>query len=154
MKFKWLEPLGAKRAREGGFKEIFLTRGLYTTMGAFMVMFLIILLVTDVEPGSQRLPLPQLLFCLFLIAAGVSFVIRLIYWVAPYTIHVDDMGIHCQIASEYRTDQWADISDVRIEQRAGWKALAYTAGGAGQREWGISPKVSAQGLLNFIQRKA
>jgi len=152
MRFKWLEPPGAKRAREGSFSEIFLTRSLYLTIGAFIVMLLIVTLGGDVEPKDGK-PLPELIFYLVLIAVGVSFFIRVVYWAAPATIHVNDLGIHYQMGSDFHTDKWADISGVRIEQRAGWKALAYKVNGAEQKEWGISAKVSAQGIINFAQRK-
>lgn len=151
MKYKWLEPLKAKRAREGGFTDIFQSTQLYLLIGGFMVLFLIILLGSDVEPGNTRAPLPVLFFYLFLIAVSASFVIRLIYWIAPATIHVDDFGIHYQLGSGYRTDQWEDISEVRIVQRAGWMALAYTVKGTAQREWGISAKIPAHELMSEIQ---
>lgn len=151
MKFKWNEPVGAKRARDGSFRDIFLTKAMYGTIGFFAVMFFILMLGADPAPGGGKLPLPLLLFYLTLIAVGASFVIRLILWVFPATICVDDTGIHYQLASEYRTDRWEDISGVRIEQRAGWKSLVYTVNGTEQRDWGIAGKVPALDLQNRIR---
>ena len=153
-KMKWNEPLRAKRAREGGFADIFLTKAFYSTIGFFAVGFAFMMLTIEPDTSAGTLPMSMRLFYIALIVLGASFLVRLIYWIAPATIRVDDDGISCQVGSSYTTDLWADISEARIEQRAGWKALAYTVNGTGQREWGISAKVSAQALLNFMQRKA
>ena len=154
MKMKWLEPLKAKRAREGGFKDIFLTKAFYSTLGFFAVGFAFIILTTEADTSPGTLPMYMRIFYIALIALGASFIIRLIYWIAPPTICVDDTGISNQVASTFSIDRWEDISGARIEQRDGWKALAYTVNGTEQREWGISAKVSAQEVLNFVQRKA
>jgi len=154
MKFKWLEPLKAKRAREGGFADIFRRKSFYVFTGVFIMIFILLWLVGDAEPGNARPPFAEVFFPLLLVAVSVSFLVNLILWIFPATIIVNEEGVFYKMGEGSSLDKWADISDVRIEQRAGWKALAFTVKGKEQREWGISPKVSAQGLLNFIQRQA
>jgi len=153
MNFRWTEPLKAKRAREGIFTDMFRKKGFYVLTGIFIAGFILMWLVAEVEPGQTRAPFAEVLPSLFLVAVSVSFVVSLIFWVFPATIIVNEEGVFCKMGEGSSLDKWADISDVRIEQRAGWKALAFTVKGTELREWGISKKVSAQGIINFAQRK-
>jgi hypothetical protein len=149
MKFKWTEPLKAKRARVGGFFDIFRKKGIYITVGAFMVLFTLIWLME----GKVKIPLADAFLFGFIFAAPISLIIYLIAWALPNTIIVSEEGINNEIGGRDGLDKWADISDVRIEQRHGWQALAYTARGIKKNEWGISKKISTQELLNFMQRQ-
>ena len=153
MKFKWTEPLKAKRARDGGFSEIFRRKNLYSLAGILMLLFVIIWLTAGVEPDQTRIPFFEFFLFMLMIAFSISFFVSLILWAFPATIKVHEKGIIFQMGEEQNLDEWADISNVRIEQKPGWKALAYTVRGTEQKEWGISGKISAQELLNFMQRQ-
>lgn len=153
MKFKWNEPLKAKRARDGGFSDIFREKTFYKTAAILMGIFALIWLTAEVEPGQSRISFTEFLAYMLILAASISFFISLVLWAFPGAITVNEEGVTYQVGSGAVLDEWADISDVRIEQRPGWKALAYTVQGTEQREWGISEKVSAQELLNFMQRQ-